>query len=83
LILVFAPDFFAADHDLIAGVGQLTRASDLALDLEEYRYHPANQSRLRRFLLLCVSTERITRLVRSHLRSTRAAGDPPAPARPA
>jgi hypothetical protein len=73
LIVLLSPDFFAADHDLIASVGQLTRAGDLVLDLEEYRYHPGNQSRLRRFFLLCVSTERVNQLVRAHLRSPRPA----------
>lgn len=80
VIVGLAPDFFAADHDLIANVGQLTRAGDLALDFEEYRYHPANQSRLRRFFLLCVSTERIAQLVRTHLRSARPAAERPTPA---
>jgi len=82
LIVALAPDFFAADHDLIANVGQLTRANDLALDLEEYRDHPGNQSRLRRFFLLCVSTERVGQLVRAHLRSPRPTGPDSPPARP-
>ncbi len=64
-------DFFAADHDLIANVGQLTSTGDLDLDFEEHRYHPKNQSRLRRFFLLSVSTERLSRLVRNVFRAAR------------
>lgn len=74
LIVLLSPDFFAADHDLVANVGQLKHAGDLGLDLEEYRYHPANQSRLRRFFLLCISTERVGQVVRAHLRPARPTG---------
>lgn len=64
-------DFFAADHDLIANIGQLTATRDLPLDFEEYRYHPQNQSRLRRLLLLSASTARVTRVVHTAFRLAR------------
>lgn len=73
---LFAPDFFAADFDLINNAGWLTRPEDFDLDLEEYRYHPCNQSRLRRKLGLSLSTTKLRRLVHRHLRRT------PAPAPP-
>ena len=71
VIRTLSPDFFAADQDLIANVGQLTSTRDLDLDFEEHRYHPKNQSRLRRFFLLSVSTERLSRLVRQTFRTAR------------
>ena len=65
-------DFFAADYDLISNIGQLTSTRDLPLDFEEYRYHPQNQSRLRRFLLLSASPARVTRVVHTAFRLARA-----------
>ena len=73
LIHALDADFFAADHDLISNLGQLTATADIGLDFEEYRYHPENQSRLRHFLLLSVSGERARRLVRTTFRSAAAA----------
>ena len=61
-------DFFAGDYDLISNIGQLTSTRDLLLDFEDYRYHPQNHSRLRRFLLLSASTVRVARLVHTAFR---------------
>lgn len=74
-----APDFFAADFDLINNAGWLTRPEDFDLDLEEYRYHPCNQSRLRRKLGLSISTTKLRRLVQRHLRRTPDRAPPPRP----
>jgi hypothetical protein len=70
-ICLVAPDFFAADAELVAHAGWLRQEADLALDLEEYRFHPCNQSRLRRALGLCISTARLRRLVASTLQPER------------
>ncbi|MCF3649237.1 hypothetical protein [Synoicihabitans lomoniglobus] len=60
---VLASDFFASDLDLIHNVGRLTTPYDLSLDITEYRYHPFNQSRLRRTFGLCISTSTLRRIV--------------------
>ena len=73
---LLAPDFFAADVDLINNAGWLTRAEDLDLDLEDYRFHPCNQSRLRRKLGLSLSTQKLRRLVHRHLRDTQPTAQP-------
>ena len=73
------PDFFAADRELVNSAAWLVRESDLDLDLAEYRYHPGNQSALRRALGLCISTGRLRRLVRTAFATNRM----PAAARPA
>ena len=74
------PDFFAADVELVNSAAWLVRASDLELDLAEYRFHPGNQSRLRRLLGLCVSTARLRRLVHVSFLPAPAASTPSAPA---
>lgn len=71
------PDFFAADRELVNSAAWLVRESDLDLDFAEYRYHPGNQSALRRALGLCISTARLRRLVRATFAAPRA----PAPVR--
>lgn len=60
---VLCPDLLAADMDLINNAGRLRSPYELDLDITEYRYHPFNQSRLRRSLGLCLSTSRLRRLV--------------------
>ena len=60
---IIHPDFLAADLDLINNAGRLRSPYELDLDITEYRYHPFNQSRLRRSLGFCLSTSRLRRLV--------------------
>ncbi len=67
------PDFFAADQELVNSAAWLVRESDLDLDLAEYRYHPGNQSKLRRALGLCLSTARLRRIVHATFAASRAA----------
>lgn len=67
-IRLFAPDFFAADLDLINGAGWLTRPEDMEFELDSYRRHPGNQSALRGRLGLSLSIRKIHRLVWHTLR---------------
>ena len=60
---IIHPDFLAADLDLINNAGRLRSPYELDLDITEYRYHPFNQSRLRRSLGVWLSTSRLRRLV--------------------
>ena len=60
---IVSPDFLASDLDLINNAGRLRSPYELDLDITEYRYHPFNQSRLRRSFGLCLSTSRLRRLV--------------------
>lgn len=62
---LFWRNLFEAELDLINNVGRLTNPFDLDLDITEYRYHPFNQSPLRRILGLKVSTKLLRRLVYS------------------
>ena len=62
LLLVNA-DYFEADLELIHQVGQLTHADDLAAEVAEYNYHPANAGRLRREWKLRLSVTRLRKLV--------------------
>lgn len=62
---LFWRNLFEAELDLVNSVGRLTNPFDLDLDITEYRYHPFNQSPLRRLLGLKVSTKLLRRLVYS------------------
>lgn len=66
-ILMLWPRHFAADLDLIRGVGQLRRVRDFSLETLDYSHHPGNQGGLRRALKLRVSTKRLRRLVTATL----------------
>lgn len=62
LLLVNA-DYFEPDLELIHQIGQLTHADDLAAEIAEYNYHPANAGRLRREWKLRLSVTRLQKLV--------------------
>lgn len=63
VILMLWPRHFAADLDLIRGVGQLRRMRDFSLETLDYSHHPGNQGGLRRAFKLRVSTKRLRRIV--------------------
>lgn len=67
LILLFAPEFFAADYDFIAGVGRLRRRRDFKIEVWDFLYNPANRGPLRRTLRLRVSVQRTQALLESLL----------------
>jgi hypothetical protein len=52
-------DFFAADHEFIAGVGSLKRRRDFALEAQAFLSHPDNTRFLRRTLGLRISCARM------------------------
>lgn len=60
--LLFDRDFFAADNDFIAGVGQLTRRRDFHSEVQDFHTHPSNHGFLRRHLRFRVSVMRMSRL---------------------
>jgi len=64
---VVDPHYFAADFDLILGVEQACRMSDLVSEAERFNNHPANHGWLRRTFCLRVSTNRLKALMRETL----------------
>ena len=60
---LIAPDYFAADYDLIRNVGRLTHAGGLTEDLADFHTHPLNGSFARRRLRLRLSVRRVTKQV--------------------
>ncbi len=57
-------DYFAADREFIACVGQLTRQGDFFAEVQDFHYHPGNRRLLRRTLRLRVSANRMRRIIR-------------------
>lgn len=55
-------DYFAADLDLVRGVGALHRRRDFRNEIFEFQYHPANRGALRRVFGLRVSGARLQRI---------------------
>lgn len=67
LLREFNPDHFAADLDLVRGVGQLRRVRDFSHEAAEFAYHPANRGDMRRLLRLRISTKRLKHLMQQTL----------------
>jgi hypothetical protein len=63
LLVLLRADYFAADRELIAAAGRLTRAARFPAEVAEYHYHPANSGRLRREWKLRLSVGRLQQLV--------------------
>ena len=76
LLVLFNPEFFAADRDFLNGVGRLTRRGDFAIEADEFAHHPANQGFWRRVLRLRVSVRRLHLLfIRALAEEARTVGD--------
>ena len=67
MLLIFAPDFFAADRDFLFGVGQLWRRRDFQVEVQDFHHHPANRGFLRQGLRLRISVGRVQELVNATL----------------
>jgi hypothetical protein len=78
LVQVLAPNYFAADFDLIGATARLRRTRDFASEADQFNYHPANIGFLRRTLRIRLSTTRLKQLLRTTLgRSTPGADSDP------
>ncbi|EIP96972.1 hypothetical protein OpiT1DRAFT_01399 [Opitutaceae bacterium TAV1] len=67
LITFLAPDYFAADHDIVRATGRLRRVRDFAVEAAEFACHPANTGSLRRTFRVRLSTGRLRALLRQTL----------------
>ncbi|MDR1284456.1 MAG: hypothetical protein LBK99_27135 [Opitutaceae bacterium] len=67
LISILAPDYFAADHDIVRATGRLRRVRDFAVETAEFTCHPANTGSLRRTFRVRLSTGRLRALLRQTL----------------
>ena len=63
LLRAMSPDYFAADHDFIEGVGRIMHRREFGVEAEEFAHHPANRGFLRRALRLRASVGRMQKLV--------------------
>jgi hypothetical protein len=63
LLRLVSPDYFAADHDFIEGVGRITQRREFGVEAEEFAHHPGNRGFWRRALRLRASVGRMQRLV--------------------
>jgi hypothetical protein len=67
LITLLAPDYFAADHDIVRATGRLRRVRDFRVEAAEFTCHPANTGSLRRTFRVRLSTGRLRALLRQTL----------------
>lgn len=63
VLRAFNPDFFAADHDFVAGVMRITSRGEFASEADEFAHHPANRGAWRRTFRLRASVGRMRALV--------------------
>ena len=63
LVRLLSPVGFSLDHELIRGVGLISRRDQLAGLLTDFRIDPRNRGWLRSRLRLRVSTRRVQRIV--------------------
>ena len=68
LLALFSHNYFAADYDLISGVGLLTNLQGFDGEIDAFFHHPANHGFLRHVLRLRVSTRRVRRLFNTLMR---------------
>ena len=63
LLRLWSSEYFAADCELIRGVGRLKTSAELFEELDHFKSHPSNRDFFRRKLKLRISQRRVARIV--------------------
>lgn len=73
-LLLFKRDYFAADHELVAGIRRAVKMSEVWEEVRAYFLHPKHQGWLRKRANVRISVRRVINLSRDFLPSS---GPPP------